>query len=83
MAAISIDDIIEVAFMQDKFSPIDWDKLRNGKEHALRLVASSVIEQFEKPELDDDARLIMLATITKLLVENMILHTKLLATPEK
>ena len=78
MAKISIDDIVEVAFMHDKYSPIDWDKLRNGKDHALRMVAASVVEQFENSESNDDTQLIMLATITKLLVENMILHTKLL-----
>ena len=78
MNKISIDEVVDIAFMVDKNSPIDWGNLRNGKEQAIRMVASSVIEQFEIDDFSEDHKLIMIATITKLLVENMILYSKLL-----
>ncbi len=78
MPKITIDEIVDIAFMYDKHAPIDWGKLRDGKENALRMVASNVLEQFDKEQLTEDDFKIMIATITKLLVENMILHSKLL-----
>ena len=53
-------------------------KLREGKEQAMRMIASSIIEQFDVEEFSEDHKLIMIAAITKLTTENMLLYTKLM-----
>jgi hypothetical protein len=44
----------------------------------MKMIATSILEQFDKEVVTDADRLILLATITKLVTENMILHTKLM-----
>jgi len=42
------------------------------------MIGTSILEQFDKETMSDADRLILLATITKLVTENMILHTKII-----
>jgi hypothetical protein len=78
MAKINLDQLIDIAFAVEDGDPIDWDVFKQGKEQALKMIATSVLEQFDKDLNSDADRIIVLATITKLIVENMILHTKLM-----
>lgn len=78
MAKINLDELIDVAFAVEDGDPIDWGVFKQGKEQALKLIGTSILDQFDKDEYTDSDRLIVMATITKLIVENMILHTKLL-----
>lgn len=78
MNNITIDEVVDIAFMFDEHSPIHWGKLRDGKEHAMRMVAASIIEEFDTNDFTDDQKLIMISVITKLTVENMILYTELM-----
>ena len=79
---ITVDDLVELVLAVEEGDPMDWDVFVDGKEHAIRLIASSVIEQFDKQYVSRDDRAIILSTITKLLVENMILHTQLLRSKQ-
>jgi hypothetical protein len=79
MAKITLEDLINVAFAHEEGDPFDWGVFTNGKEEAMKMIGSNILEQFDKEEMTDDDRLILLSTITKLLTENMILHTKMLA----
>jgi transcription termination factor Rho len=83
MAEITIEQIIDLAFNVEQGDPIDWSVFKEGKEQTLKMIASSVIEQFQKEQYTEDDLLIMMASITKLATENMILHTKLLQLKEK
>jgi hypothetical protein len=83
MAKINLDDLVDIAFAVEEGDPIDWGKLRQGREQAMRMIAASIIEQFDREEYTDDDRMVILATITKLVTENMILHTKLLTLESK
>lgn len=83
MAKINIDELVDIAFAVEDGDPIDWGKLRQGREQAMRMIAASIIEQFDKEVYSDDDRLVVLATITKLVTENMILHAKLLTAESK
>jgi hypothetical protein len=83
MAKINLDDLVDIAFAVEEGDPIDWGKLRQGREQAMKMIAASIIEQFDREEYTDDDRMIILATITKLVTENMILHTKLLTLESK
>ena len=78
MAKISLDELIDIAFAHEEGDPFDWGSFKQGKEEAMRMIGASILEQFDKDVITDADRLILLATITKLVTENMILHTKLL-----
>lgn len=54
---------------------IDWGMLEVSEEDTYKLIAMSVVNQFDK--YTSDERQIMIATITKLVVENFVLNLKL------
>jgi hypothetical protein len=83
MAKITLEELIDIAFAVEEGDPFDWGVFTNGKDEAMRMIGSSILEQFDKEEMTDADRLILLSTITKLLTENMILHTKMLAVRNK
>lgn len=78
MAKIELKDIIELAFAHEQGDPMDWSVFTEGKEQAMTMIATSVLNQFDKEEFTSEDLLIMLSTITKLLTENMILQTQIL-----
>jgi len=83
MAKITVDELVDIAFAVEEGDPIDWSVFRKGKEQAMKMIAASIIDQFDRDEINDEQRLIMMATITKLVVENMILHAELLTLKKK
>jgi len=83
LAKITLEELIDIAFAAEEGDPIDWGIFTNGKEQAMKMIGTSILEMFDKDEITDDQKLIMLATITKLTTENMILHSKLLTQSHK
>ena len=83
MAKINLDELIDIAFAVEEGDPIDWSVFKDGKEHTMRMTGASILEQFDKDVYTDQDRLIVMATITKLVVENFILHSKLLTQSKK
>lgn len=83
MAQITIEEVIELAFAVNDGDPFDWAAFSQGKEEAMRMIAASILEQFNKDQFDEGDILIMIATITKLVTENMILNTQLLNLAKK
>jgi hypothetical protein len=73
---------VDIAFAHEEGDPFDWGLFSKGQEQTMRMIGSSILEQFDKETVTDADRLIMLATITKLVTENMILHTKLMKQNE-
>jgi hypothetical protein len=78
MAKITLDELCDIAFAVEEGDPIDWGTFKQGQEQTMRMIATSILDQFDKEVVTDGDRLILLATITKLVTENMILHAKLL-----
>lgn len=83
MAKITLDELVDIAFAHEDGDPIDWGVFAKGQEQTMRMIATSILEQFDKEVVTDADRLVMLATITKLVTENMILHTRLLTQTHK
>jgi hypothetical protein len=79
MAKITLDELIDIAFAHEEGDPINWGMFKNGQEQAMKMIGASILEQFDKDVVTDADRLILLATITKLVTENMILHTKIMS----
>jgi hypothetical protein len=78
MAKITLEELCDIAFAVEEGDPIDWGVFAKGQEQTMKMIATSILEQFDKEVVTDADRLILLATITKLVTENMILHTKLM-----
>ena len=78
MAKITLDELVDIAFAHEEGDPIDWGIFAEGKEQAMRMIGSSILEQFDKEVITDEDRLILLSNITKLVTENMILYSKIL-----
>ena len=83
MAKITLEQLCDVAFAHEEGDPIEWGVFAQGKDQAMKMIGTSILEMFDKDNITDDDRLIMLSTITKLTVENMILHSKLLTATKK
>jgi len=76
-AALSayIERIAKLAQEVEIGDPIDWGMTEIQEEDAYKLMAMGVVNQFDKYTTDE--REIMIATITKLVVENFVLNLKL------
>lgn len=60
--------------------PIDWGMLGVDEDDAARLIASSVVEHYEKhlrPMPESDREYVLVASIAKLTLENFVLNLKL------
>jgi hypothetical protein len=69
---ISIESLIELAKEVESQDPIDWGMLAVDEDTAYRVIASQVMEMYNTND-----QLTMLASITKLIVENFVLNLKL------
>lgn len=78
MDKVDLDLLVDIAQEVEGEDIIDWSKLNLNKNDAYKLVATSILEMFDKPEYTFDDKVIIMSTITKLTVENMILNIKLL-----
>jgi len=78
MAKITLEELVDIAFAAEEGDPIDWGLFAQGKEEAMRMIGTTILDQFDKEQMTDADRLVLLATITKLVTENMILNTKIL-----
>jgi hypothetical protein len=82
MAKITLEELCDIAFAVEEGDPFDWGVFKKGQEEAMKMIGASVLEMFDKDAYTSEEKLIMLATITKLTTENMILHSKLLSNNE-
>lgn len=83
MAKITLDELIDIAFAHEEGDPFDWGAFKQGKEEAMKMIGTSILDMFDKDAYTSEDKLIMLATLTKLTTENMILHSKLLTLSQK
>ena len=72
---VYIERIAKLAQEIESEDTIDWGMTEIAEDDAYKLIAMSVVNQFDKYSVDE--REIMIATITKLVVENFVLNIKL------
>jgi hypothetical protein len=68
--------LVDLAMECELEDPIDWGLLRITEKQAYQMMASQLLEQFDGVNKEDMLPVI-LATSTKLLVENLVLNLKL------
>ncbi len=78
---IQVETLVVLAKEVESEDPIDWSMLSIDEDSAYRLIATSVLEKFPEP-WNIDQQTALLATVTKLIVENMVLNLKLLQKNE-
>lgn len=83
MDKIDLELLVDIAQEVEGQDSIDWHRLAVGKNEAYRLVATSILEMFDKSEYTFDDKVILLSTITKLTVENMMLNIRVLTAEQK
>jgi hypothetical protein len=83
MDKVDLDLLVDIAQEVEGQDAIDWSKLAVNKDSAYKMVAASILEMFDKPEYTFDDKVILLSTITKLTVENMLLNIKVLSLESK
>lgn len=76
-----VEQLVELAQEVETNDPIDWGMLAIDERDAYRLIATSVLEQFGPPQTEREWLLI--ATVTKLVVENFVLNLKFLGSPPR
>jgi hypothetical protein len=70
-----IERIVLLAKEVESENPIDWGMLEISEDDAYKLIAMNTVNQFDKYNVQEKE--IMIATITKLVVENFALNLKL------
>jgi hypothetical protein len=69
---ISVETLVELAKEVENEDPIEWGMLSIDEDTAYKIIASQVLEIYNTND-----QLTMLASITKLIVENFVLNLKL------
>ena len=72
----TLEQIIELAKEVETTDAIDWDNLPLNKDSIYQLVGSQAYDLYKQYVNAQDGEAIIVATITKLLVENFVLNLK-------
>lgn len=78
MREIDLELLVDIAKEAESGDPIPWDKLSVGKDEAFKMIGTSILEQFDKEAYTEEDKVVLLASMTKLVVENMLLHIQVL-----
>jgi hypothetical protein len=70
------EQIIELAKEVELSDQIDWEDLPLEKDRIYQLVGSQAYELYAEFNQSEDGEAVLLATVTKLLVENFVLNLK-------
>jgi len=72
----TLEQIIELAKEVETTDAIDWENLPLNKDSIYQLVGSQAYDLYKLYVNAQDGEAIIIATITKLLVENFVLNLK-------
>jgi len=78
MQQIDLDLLVEIAKDVEREDPLNWGRLSVGKDEAFKMIGSSILEKFDKPEYTEEDKIAILAILTNLTVENFLLNLKIL-----
>ena len=73
----TVQELASLAMQIEADVNIDWTKINVTKDQAYYLMSKNVYEQFDAMTNDQEATVVALATIVKLLVENLALKSQL------
>jgi alanine-alpha-ketoisovalerate/valine-pyruvate aminotransferase len=70
------EQIIELAKEVELTDAIDWENLPLEKDRIYQIIGSQAYELYANYSQSEDGEAILIATVTKLLVENFVLNLK-------
>jgi hypothetical protein len=70
----TVRQLAELAMEADMLEGLAWDNMPMSKQEAFEKMASEVLNQLENVS-ENERAVVAMATMTKLLVENLILKT--------
>lgn len=74
---ITVDQLAELAMDASEFEKSEFEDFKVNEYAMYKMMAAHVLDEFaSKKETDNET--LMLIIITKLMVENFVLHTKVL-----
>ena len=71
------EQIIELAKEVELSDEIEWDNLPLDKDRIYQIIGSQTYELYEEYAKSENGEAILLATITKLLIENFVLNLRI------
>lgn len=74
---IKVNDLIDLAKEVENEDPIDWGMLNISEDDAYKLIAANVLEMFNAWSASENRDIVMLATVTKLVLENFVLNLRI------
>lgn len=77
---IDLNAVLTLMQEIEREDPVDWADLRIDESAAARVIASSMIEQYRRDYStlsDQDRDLAVIATMSKLVLENFVLNVRL------
>ena len=77
---MSLDELLTLIDEVEREDPIDWAYLNIDEDTTTQLIAMSILDMYRSLESEDPSTIeaIMCATIAKLVLENMVLNSRLL-----
>jgi hypothetical protein len=72
----TLEQIIELAKEVEVSDEIDWDDLPLDKDRIYQIIGSQTYELYQNYAQSENGEAILLATITKLLIENFVLNLR-------
>ena len=57
MAKVTLEELIDIAFAVEDGDPFDWGSFKQGKTEAMKMIGTSILDQFDKDVYTDDERL--------------------------
>ena len=72
----TLEEIIELAKEVETTDSIEWENLPLDKDRIYQMVGSQAYELYKQYASSEDGEAIIVATLTKLLVENFVLNLK-------
>ena len=73
---ITVEQLAELAILTNDTAPVDvWKHVDQSEKAAYKMMAAHVVDMVEKQK-DPNKEFVLMAVITKLLVENFLLNVK-------
>jgi hypothetical protein len=72
----TLEQIIELAKEVEISDEIDWDDLPLDKDRIYQIIGSQTYELYQEYAHSENGEAILLATVTKLLIENFVLNIR-------
>ena len=73
---LTLEQIIELAKEVEISDEIDWDDLPLDKDRIYQIIGSQTYELYQEYSQSEHGEAILLATVTKLLIENFVLNLR-------